>query len=72
MAMFSQIGHINLVSYHICYAYLVPAYVLPTYLPFTYLCPTYLLLSTYYLPKLPIYLTTYIYYIYLSTYLLST
>jgi hypothetical protein len=65
MAMLNQIG-LWLASL------LVMPIKLPTYLPSTYLCPTCLLLSTYYLPKLPIYLPTYLYFIYLSTYLVST
>ncbi len=81
MAMFNQIGHINFVSQLTCYAYQVTY--IPIYLPSTYSCPPYLLLSTYYLSKLHIYLLTYLLYlfiylliiyllIYLSTYYLPT
>jgi hypothetical protein len=45
----------------------LPTY-LPTYPPSTYLCFICLILSTYYLPKLHIYLATYLYSIYLFTY----
>ncbi len=51
MAMLSQIGHINVVSQLVCYAYQLPTYiflidlpkyVLPTYLPTIYLFTSYL------------------------------
>ncbi len=46
MAMFTQIGHINLVNY---LAYLLCLFnYLPTYLAYTYICPTHGL----YLPRI--------------------